>query len=964
MQPISVAMKDDAMIDPEAQPKDVISFGPFRLVVSKRLLTNEGGAVELGARTLDTLIALVSRPNEVVNKRDLLAQVWPDVIVEEGSLRFHVAQLRKVLGDGKDGARYITTQAGRGYCFVAPILRSSDRDNAHAAQAPSFPHANLPRRLTRMVGRDDDALALSTQLTSDRFVTIVGAGGVGKTTVAVAVAHDLMEAFAEGVLFVDLGVMRDPNLVPASIASMLGLSVQSDDATPGLIAYLRDRRLLLILDTCEHLIEAAATLAARIFLAAPQVHILATSREALRVEGEHIYRLATLACPPDDPGLTAAIVQTFPATQLFLERAAASGARLDLSEADAAIVARICRKLDGVTLAIELAATRVAAYGLHQTAELLDQRLNLLWVGQRTAPPRQKTLQATLDWSYGLLSEGERAVLRRLAVFVGNFTIDAALAVVTSSTIDQELVFGALDSLVAKSMVATRPLGTTMRYRLLDTTRAYALEIAADAAELTELATRHAHYYRRRLSRIAPETPALSDAAERMPLLAGLNNVRAALEWCFDTGGNAEIGVELAAAAAPVFSALCLLTECHRWSERAILALKDEARGSCEEMHLQAAMGLSLMFTRGNNEAARAALNRSLAIAEERGDALNQLRLLGLLRSFHERIGDFKAALCYARQSSAVSVTIENPAAVALAHCFLGSSLHHVGDLGGARAELEAARQHGPSSLWTGMICLGFHPDVYASAVLAKTLWLQGKPAQALERARQTVKDAAGMDHPVTLCLALSWAVSVFLWTGNLKSAEEHIDWIISHAESHSLDPYVAVGHSLRWDLTIRSGDAKGGVENMQECLEALHAARYELLTTAFNISLVQGLCAIGQFAEGAALIDETIRLVEANGDLCYLPELLRVKGALLLSTPEPSAEDAENCLMRSLEESRRQGARAWELRTAVDLAALWADQGKPQQSRALLRPVYEQFTEGLDTADLKMAKSLLATLD
>ena len=407
-----------------------------------------------------------------------MSRVWPDVIVEEDSLRFHMSSLRKALGDGKDGARYITTLAGRGYCFVAPVSRhGSARDGAHVAAA-NFPHANLPTRLNRMVGRDDDVLKLSAQLTASRFVTIVGAGGVGKTTVAVAVAHHLEAAFAGSVLFVDLGMLSDPKLAATAVASMLGLSVQSDDATPSLIAYLRDKRILLILDTCEHLIEAIAALAASIMKAAPQVHILATSRETLRVEGEHVYRLDALACPPDGIGLTAAAVQKFPATQLFVERAVASGAHLSVSDLEAPIVADICRKLDGVALAIELAARRVDTYGLQQTAALLDQRLTLLWQGSRTAPPRQKTLHAALDWSYGLLSELERVVLRRLAIFVGHFTLDAALEVVTSATIDRSTVFGAIDSLVAKSMVATHPVGAMMRYRLLDTTRAYALDIS------------------------------------------------------------------------------------------------------------------------------------------------------------------------------------------------------------------------------------------------------------------------------------------------------------------------------------------------------------------------------------------------------------------------------------------------------------------------------------------------------
>jgi predicted ATPase/DNA-binding winged helix-turn-helix (wHTH) protein len=952
----------DAMIaEPTANTLDVISFGPFTLVANERLLMKEGVPLELGSRTLDILIALVSRPNKVVGKRELLALVWPDVTVEEGSLRFHVAALRKALGDGRDGARYITTQAGRGYCFVAPISPSTARNSGNVTDPAIFPGPSLPARSMRMVGRADSVLTLSIQLAASRFVTIVGPGGVGKTTVAVAVAHDLLEAFAGAVVFVDLGALADAGLAASSLASALGLSVQSEDPLPGLIAYLRDKRMLLILDTCEHIIEAVASLALRIFLAASQVHILATSREALRVEGERVHRLLPLTFPPDDPGLTAAIALTFPAIQLFVERAAASGIRLDLSDTDAAIVASICRKLDGVALAIELAAGRVEAYGLQETAALLDQRLTLPWLGRRTAPPRQHTLQATLDWSYGLLSSLERVVLRRLAAFIGHFTLEAARAVVPSPAIDQVLVLGAIDSLVARSMVATYRVGSTMRYRLLDTTRAYALEISVDDDELANLTARHATYYRRWLEQAGAEWPTLSNAAERAPYLADLGNVRSALEWCFGVNGNAEIGVGLASAAAPFFLAMSLLSECHRWSERAILALDDTTRGGRDEMHLQANLGMSLMFTRGMSEAARTALNRGLAIAEERGDALNQLQLLGPLHMFHFRIGDFKTALHYATRSSAVSGIIGDPAAVGLAHTLLGIPLHFTGELGRARIELEAALHHGPGSQRTNMTYLGF--DNIAGGALARTLWLQGHPAQALERARQAVQDAAGMDHPVTLSIALIWAVSVFLWTGDLDSAQEHADWFMSHAESHSLEPYLALGRGYRGELAVRRGDAKVGVESLQGCLADLHAARYEVLTTGFKIALVQGLAATGRFAEGVALVNETIRLVEANGDVSYLPELVRVKGSLLLSMPQPDRNEAETCFERSLELSRRQGARAWELRTGIDLAALLASQRRPEAARALLQPVYEQFVEGADTADLKAAGRLLATL-
>jgi predicted ATPase len=719
---------------------------------------------------------------------------------------------------------------------------------------------------------------------------------------------------------------------------------------------LRDKRMLLILDNCEHVIEAVATLTTSVFMAAPHIHILATSRESLRVEGEQVYKLTPLAFAPDASELNADAVLAYPATQLFLERAAAAGARIELSDSNTAIIARICQKLDGVALAIELAAGRVEAFGLEQTAVLLDQRLSLLWQGQRTAPARQQTLYATLDWSYGLLSEVERIVLRRLAVFVGNFTIEAAVDVVTDTRVDQAMLFGAMDSLVAKSMVAPRPIGATMRYRLLDITRAYLLEIGAcDAA----LAVRHALYYRRWLEQTGYEWPTLSNAAERAPHFASLHNVRAALEWCFGVKGDAEIGVGLVAAAAPVFLAMSLLTECHRWSERAILAIDDVTRGSAEEMHIQAALGLSLMFTLGNSEAARVALHKSLAIAEERNDALNQLQLLGRMHIFHERMGHFETALGYARRSSVVSAALADPSAIAVAQSLLGVSLHLIGDHDGARAELEAAINCPDRQRTTTVY--GFDHHNRACITLARTLWLQGHPTKAAELARQTVHEAAQMDHPVTLCIALIWAVSVFLWSGDLESAEENIDRFIAHAQSRSMGPYLAVGRGVKGELAIRRGDAKTGVESLKQSLEELHAARYKLLTTTFNISLIQGLLDMGRADEGVAMIDDTIRLVEANGDLVFMPELLRVKGTALLSLPKPSLDKAERCFKDSLECSRRQGALAWELRAATDLAKLFIKQRRKDDAKALLQPIFERFEEDSNTADLNIAGKLLA---
>lgn len=946
------------MTEPAATTAGMLSFGPFTVTPQERLVMRDGVVLPLGAKSFDTLIALMSRPNEVVSKFELMALVWPGMTVEEANLRFHVAALRKALGDGKDGARYITTLSGRGYCFVAPISQGGLPTERRPAPQLELPPVKLPNRLQRMVGRADAIGTVSDKLLASRFVTIVGPGGVGKTAVAVAIAHDLLETFADVAHFVDLAALSDPDLVITSILLMLGLPAQTDDPLPALLAHLHDKKLLLILDNCEHVVAATAPLAAEIFRAAPQVHILATSREALRVEGEQVYRLASLAVPPDAPGLTAAAARTYPALELFLERARASGAQIALDDANAAIAAGICRKLDGMALAIELAAGRVEAYGLKQTAALLDERLNLLWQGQRTAPPRQKTLQATLDWSYGLLSDLERLVLRRLAVFAGHFTIDAALEVVPDERVDRARLFDAIDSLVAKSMVAPRPIGAMMRYRLLDTTRAYLLEIEQDE---TALAARHATYYRRWLEQAGTTWATVPSADERAIHFSALHNVRAALDWSFGNGGDTGIGIALAAAAAPIFLAMSLLIECRRWSERALLAIDAPARGSAEEMHLQAALGLTLMFTRGGSEAARSALTRSLAIPETRGDAPNQLQLLGRMHIFHERIGQFDAALGYARQSLVVAEALGDPASIALAHSLLGVSLHLAGEHRDALKMLELAWL-GPGTERISTL-YGFDHRNRAGISLARELWLQGQPSRARQLAQQTVAEAAQIDHPITLCIALIWAVSIDLWSGDIDGAEENIDRFIAHAESRSMGPYLAVGRGVKGELAIRRGDAAAGIETIRACLRELHDAGYELLTTTFNIALVHGLLALGQVEQSAHLIDDAIRLVEQNGDHLYMPELLRMKGKVLLSLPQPEAHGAETYLMQSLELSRRESAKAWELRAAIDLARLLAERGRRQDGKLLLQSALEGFAEGAETADIRVANELQRTI-
>jgi predicted ATPase/DNA-binding winged helix-turn-helix (wHTH) protein len=935
---------------------DLISFGPFRLCPAHRILEKAGSPIHLSARALDILVVLVERAGEVVSKKNLMARVWPDVTVDEGNLRFHIAALRKALEDGQSGARYVTTIAGRGYCFVAPISRSNAPRRPGAEGIFRDQSHKLPNHLKRMIGRDETVEQISALLVAERFVTIAGPGGIGKTTVAISAAHALLKEFEGAVHFFDLGPLNDSLLVPSAVASMLGLLVQSDDPTPSLISFLRDKRVLLLLDSCEHVIETAATLTERIFEEAPRVHILATSRESLRVEGEHVYQLSLLESPPDDSGLTAVETLSFPAVQLFVERVAASGHPFELSDSDAQIVGAICRKLDGIALAIELAAGRVSAYGIQGTAALLDSRFRLLWPGRRTALPRHQTLSATLDWSYDLLSGLERTVLRRLSVFVGFFTLEGAQSVAAVDDIDGSQIVIGVSSLVAKSLVMT----DNGCYRLLDTTRAYALAKLIDSGEADKAARRHAIYF----CEFLDDALATSELNDNSAYRGQLGNVRAALEWCFLERGDLAVGIVLAAASARFFLEMSLWTECHRWSERAIAALDDKTRGTHRELELQAALGLSLMFTKGNSEQARLALERGLELAEKLEDPLNQLRLLSRLHNFYERIGDFYRALKIAEHSITVASEIGDPVGIAAAHSLLGISRHLMGDQTSARKHLEAALTRPPVSQRISTFYFGFDHRNRAGIALARTLWLQGYSDQAVAVARQTVEEASALNHPVTLCIALIWAVCVFFWVGDWTSAEEHIGRFIAHADRYSLAPYQAVGLGVRGGLSVKRGEAEAGIHLLHVALDTLHAHRYELLTAVFNMTVVEGLALTGRFDQALEAIDQTIALVESNGDLFYMPELLRIKGDLLASAPRPRMAQAENYFMRSLELAAQQSALAWELRAATNLALCWSEQGHFDKARDVLARIYDRFTEGFERSDLKAAKRLLDELE
>jgi predicted ATPase/DNA-binding winged helix-turn-helix (wHTH) protein len=520
---------------PAPASDDGVSFGPFRLYTARKLLAMGDRPVRIGSRALDLLIALVKARGELVGKDDLIREVWPGTFVEESNLRVHLAVLRKTLGDGREGARYIVNVPGRGYQFVAPVRPVAPAPPPSAAAATIH---HLPASLLHIIGRDETVANVTMQLRERRFVTIVGPGGIGKTTVALAVAERAASGHRDGARFVDLSLVTDLRLAPGALASALGLAVTSQTPIPGLVAALAGKDMLVVLDNCEHVIEAAATLAEGIVRGAPGVHVLATSREPLRAIGERVLRLGPLDLPATSTGFTAEEASRFPAVQLFVERAAASDDGFAMDDADTALVIDICRRLDGIALAIELAAGRVGVFGLRGLAEHLDDRFRLLTQGRRTALPRHKTLGATIDWSYELLSGVEQKVFERLGTMAGSFSLDSAAAVAAGEGIDKADAIEAVASLVGKSMVAAEADRTAMTYRLLESMRVYAQRKLAEGGDLDRAARRHAEHFRALFAGAAADWETEPTGQWLDAWQGQIGNLRAALDWAFGPAGD------------------------------------------------------------------------------------------------------------------------------------------------------------------------------------------------------------------------------------------------------------------------------------------------------------------------------------------------------------------------------------------------------------------------------------------
>src|SRR5258706_4748213 len=579
-------------------------FGHFEVQPDERRLLAGGQLVHLGAHAFDLLVALVERSGHLVTKDDLLGRVWGRVIVEENTLQSHISALRKVLG-----REAITTVSGRGYRFALEVTRFS------ATATAATPNHNLPHVLASFIGREKEIAELSQLLGNARLLTLTGAGGCGKTRLAIVLAKQQVHAYPDGAWLVELAAITEAALLPQAGATVPGIKERAGARLLDTLAeYLASRALLLVLDNAEHLIEACAQVSESLLQRCPRLVILVTSRERLGITGEQTYRVPSLSVPDEESDTTPESIAAYESARLFIERARLQQPQFAITARNAGAIASICRRLDGIALAIELAAPGVRTHTIEELCHRLDKRFELLAEGSRTALPRHRTLRSLIDWSYELLRDDEKTMLQRVSVFAGGWSLDAAEEVCANDVVGKNEVRGLLSSLVDKSLVVPEQEDAQTRYRLLETVRQYARDRLEDTGGRAAVRVRHRDYY---LS-LAEEADPKLRGAEQAEWLRHLEdeheNLRAGLEWSLAEAGS-KGGLRLCGALQRFWWTRGHFSEGRQWCTRVLCKDGAEAR-TRERAHALNAAGV-LSFDQSDYPAARALPEESLAIRPE-----------------------------------------------------------------------------------------------------------------------------------------------------------------------------------------------------------------------------------------------------------------------------------------------------------------------------------------------------------
>lgn len=933
------------------------SFGSYTLIPERQALWRGDTPVRIGARAFDLLTALVEQAGEIVTKAELIARAWPSTIVDEANLKVNMAALRRLLESDDSNTPYIATVTGRGYRFVVPVHSTG----APARTLPSeqaVGQNNLPTSFTRIFGRADNIASIRHDLTESRLVSIVGPGGVGKTTVAIAVAEQMVPVARDGVWLVDLAVTRSPELAASVIGTTLGIATPAANMLEAVCGFLRDRDVLIVLDSCEHIIEAAAACATHILASTTAARILVTSREPLDVPGERVRRLPSLDMPPDVTILDAKQASSFPAVQLFVERATDKLETYVLTDAEAPIVAQICRRLDGLALAIELAAARIDEFG---ATGLLDQLNDCFPVLARryAEPERHRTLSEALDWSYRLLGPEEARFLRVASVFAGPFSIDDISSIAGSPANETARI---LSRLAAKSLLSTDIDAAGVEYRLLETTRAYCLDyVNAGMKEGAYLLQRHAELVCEKLERGAREWALRSAHAWSAQYGRVLGDLRSALDWTHREPGHPALRIRLTVAGLLLWNHYSLNEECRAHASRAIEDLDVTGQtGTAADMQLKVWLGSATMFTAGLNQSAIQALQYAMGLAIQLGDHECHMRCLRALGLYQHLTGQHVAASTTFEAYSALASRVASPTAPEI-DLQIAMSEYFLGRLVSARRKLEKLRANGSVDAAKAQP-VRYLSDVNSqlNCALAMVEWLTGSPDTAVQRARETVAYAAKTDHHLSLSDALNVSCPVLFWSGGYDECRQHIEMFEELGSRHGMSTRRPVALFYGAALTCQTNPI-AGLESLMDALEVFRAVGH-MARMPYYLSFVADVQAkSGEIAKATTTVDEALGLAHAQSEGWCLPEVQRVKATIFQMMGKTA--EATALLQKSISAAQETGGLWMQLRGAIDLASLLHQSKNVNAAYDVLLPVYSAFTEGFETPDVIVAGELLATL-
>lgn len=915
----------------------------------------------MGGRAFELLRLLVQRRGELVSKNELMAAAWPGTFVHDSNLKVNMWSLRRSLGDTQIEPIYIATVARRGYKFIADVRVGIGEIEGEPALADPLPlsHAPSPRGI---VGREADIVEIADLLAEDRHVTLTGAGGIGKTTVALAVAQAFVSRYRDGVCFIDLATISDPTLFGAALVTALGIRGNTDMGLAAVLDYLRPRQMLLILDNCEHVLPAATIFASKFMTDTSPSRLLATSREPLGTTTELVVRLGSLSAPSSGLGLSVDQAVRFPAVELFVRRAA-EWSDYEFVDEDCDAIAVVCHSLDGLPLAIELAAAQISRFTPRELLVVLDQRLGFSAAGAAAGPPRHETLMATIDWSYRLLSQTEARLFALLSVFSDGFEHEDAVFVAEAAGLTPIDVATALGSLVAKSLLSAQARGASLRYRLLDSTRRYAAERRRGDPACSGAMRRHAE----RMAALFEQSEEdwrwrePTDWTERY--LGRIADLRSALSWSFGEQGDDILGIRLAVAAITLWSETSILSEAQARLEVALALAKRVPCDDLSKAKLACALGWSLFYARKSSNENEVTWLDAIAFARRTDSVDLQQRALAGFAFYLLQIGEIARAITYLEEATSLAdrdpdstATSEADKALAWAHAFAG-------ELSKSRPVLD--RLASTHSLARGRSRKDAN-EVYRFITVRTNMpfvvWMQGQADYAARLAREAVDAADRGGHWVSQSNALGLAaLPISLEIGDLDALDMFTERLRRNLERERIWRWVSVERYFSACLRDLRGDPRA-VDDLRAAIDELIECRFLMRIGSYLSFLARAYLRQGRIAQARDAVTRAIDYQERQGERWCRSELQRVNASILLEDGETVR--AEKLLKEALAEARAIGALTFALRIATDLAAHWAATNREIDAVQLLAPILGEFTEGFGTQDLVRASRLLAQIN